>query len=149
MNAGTVPTASFRAGNIQYEYQKGGGDAVYLLTPADIKGMDPQGIGDNPNILAIYNNYPQPNDPTQGDGLNTEGYRFPYTLQRSYNTYIARLGLEPWPEWETHTLLARQSAERQRTDGSGLPWAAAIDFDTDEQQGFRGGIHIGAEPQPD
>src|SRR5580692_3856773 len=55
VNAGTVPTASFRAGNIQYEYQNGGGDSVYLLTPADIKGMDPQGIGDNPNILAIFN----------------------------------------------------------------------------------------------
>ena len=91
VNAGTVPTASFRAGNIQYEYKNSGGDAVYTLTPADIKAMDPQGIGVNPNILAIYNNYPLPNDPTQGDGLNTEGYRFPYTLQRSYNTYIARL----------------------------------------------------------
>ena len=91
VNAGTVPTAQFRAGNLQYEYKGGGGDSVYLLTPADIKGMDPQGIGVNPNILQIYNAYPQPNDPTQGDGLNTEGYRFPYTLQRSYNTYIARL----------------------------------------------------------
>ncbi len=92
VNAGTVPTASFRAGNIQYEYANGsGGDSTYLLTPQDIKAMDPQGIGDNPNILAIFNNYPLPNDPTQGDGLNTEGYRFPYTLQRSYNTYISRL----------------------------------------------------------
>ena len=91
VNAGTVPTASFRAGNLQYEYLKNGSDSVYLLTPNDIKGMDPQGIGDNPNILSIFNAYPLPNDPTQGDGLNTEGYRFPYTLQRSYNTYISRL----------------------------------------------------------
>ncbi|MGA2560874.1 MAG: carboxypeptidase-like regulatory domain-containing protein [Terracidiphilus sp.] len=106
VNAGTVPTSSFRAGNIQYEYQKGGGDAVYLLTPADIQGMDPQGVGDNPNILAIYNNYPQPNDPTQGDGLNTEGYRFPYTLQRSYNTYIARLDWNLGPNGK-HTLFWR------------------------------------------
>ncbi len=91
VNAGNVPTPSFRAGNLQYDYAKNNGDAVYLLTPADIKGMDPQGIGVNPAILQIYNAYPQPNDITQGDGLNTEGYRFPYTLQRSYNTYIARL----------------------------------------------------------
>jgi hypothetical protein len=91
VNAGTVPTPSFRAGNIQYEYQQNGGDSVFQLTPADIKGMDPQGIGVNPNIISIFNAYPQPNDPTQGDGLNTEGYRFPYTLQRSYNTYISRL----------------------------------------------------------
>jgi hypothetical protein len=91
VNAGAVPTSSFRAGNLQYEYAKGAGDAVYNLTPDDIKGMDPQGIGVNQAILQIYNAYPAPNDPTQGDGLNTEGYRFPYTLQRSYNTYIARL----------------------------------------------------------
>jgi len=91
VNAGTVPTASYRAGNIQYEYQQNGSDSVFLLTPADIKAMDPQGIGVNPAILAIYNAYPMPNDPTQGDGLNTEGYRFPYTLQRTYNTYISRI----------------------------------------------------------
>jgi hypothetical protein len=42
--AGTVPTASFRAGNIQYIDTSG---SVYTLTPADIKGMDPQGIGVN------------------------------------------------------------------------------------------------------
>jgi hypothetical protein len=91
VNAGTVPTQSFRNGNIQYEYLKNGSDAVYLLTPADIQGMDPQGIGDNPNILSLFNTYPLPNDPTQGDGLNTQGFRFPYTLHRSYNTYISRL----------------------------------------------------------
>jgi hypothetical protein len=91
INAGTVPTAAFRAGNLQYEYSSGGGDAAYLLTPAQIKGMDPQGIGVNQAVLQIFNAYPMPNDPTQGDGLNTEGYRFPYTLQRSYNTYISRL----------------------------------------------------------
>jgi hypothetical protein len=91
VNAGTVPTAQFRAGNLQYRYKNNGGDSVYLLTPADIKAMDPLGIGVNPNILQIFNAYPEPNDPTQGDGLNTEGYRFPYTLQRSYNTYISRL----------------------------------------------------------
>jgi Carboxypeptidase regulatory-like domain len=91
VNAGTVPTPLYRAGNLQYDYVNGNSDAVYLLTPADIKGMDPQGIGDNAAMLQIFNAFPQPNDPTQGDGLNTEGYRFPYTLQRSYNTYISRL----------------------------------------------------------
>lgn len=92
VNAGAVPTTQFRAGNLQYEYlNSAGADQTYLLTPGDIKSMDPQGIGVNAAILQIFNGYPLPNDPTQGDGLNTEGYRFPYTLQRSYNTYIARL----------------------------------------------------------
>src|SRR6201996_9339964 len=69
VNAGTVPTAQFRAGNLQYEYLNGSGaDQVYLLTPGDIKAMDPQGIGVNAAVQQIFNGYPQPNDPTQGDG---------------------------------------------------------------------------------
>jgi Carboxypeptidase regulatory-like domain len=113
VNAGTVPTAQFRAGNLQYQYKSNGGDSVYLLTPADIKAMDPQGIGVNQAILDIFNSYPQPNDPTQGDGLNTEGYRFPYTLQRSYDTYIARL------DWNVasngkHTLFWRGNLQDDR-----------------------------------
>lgn len=91
VNAGTVPTAQYRGGNLQYEYVNGGGDSVYSLTPNDIKNMDPQNIGENAAMIQLFNSYPSPNDPTQGDGLNTEGYRFPYTLQRTYNTYIARL----------------------------------------------------------
>ncbi len=90
-NSGTVPTTGFRAGNLQYYYVKNGSDSIYTLTPQDIQSMDPQGIGENQNILQIYNAYPTGNDTTQGDGLNTIGYRFPYNLQRSYNTYIARL----------------------------------------------------------
>jgi hypothetical protein len=91
VNAGTVPTSLYRAGNLQYDYVNGNSDSVYLLTPSQIKGMDPLGIGDNAAMLQLFNAYPQPNDPTQGDGLNTEGYRFPYTLHRSYDTYISRL----------------------------------------------------------
>ncbi len=87
VNAGTVPLDSFRAGNIQYQTADG---TVFNLTPQQIQGMDPQGIGANQNILKIYSQYPEPNDPTQGDTLNTAGFRFPYTLHRSYNTYIAR-----------------------------------------------------------
>jgi carboxypeptidase family protein len=85
--AGTVPTPSLRAGNIQYENASG---SITTLTPAQIQAMDPQGIGVNQNVLAIFANFPQPNDPSQGDSLNTQGYRFPYNVHRSYNTYIGR-----------------------------------------------------------
>ncbi|MFP5228207.1 MAG: carboxypeptidase regulatory-like domain-containing protein [Acidobacteriota bacterium] len=91
VNAGTVPTASYRAGNLQYEYANSGGDSVYTLTPADVQNMDPQGIGNNAALLQVLNAYPQGNDPTQGDGLNSIGYRFPYTIHRKYDTYIARI----------------------------------------------------------
>jgi hypothetical protein len=92
VNAGVVPTDSYRGGNLQYEYvNSNGGDSTYALTPSDIQGMDPQGIGKNAALLQVLNNYPKGNDPTQGDGLNSIGYRFPYTLHRKYDTYIGRV----------------------------------------------------------
>ncbi len=73
VNAGTVPTASYRAGNLQYEYAEQQRRRFRLhLTPADIQGMDPQGIGNDAAMLQVLNSYPQGNDPTQGDGLNTD-----------------------------------------------------------------------------
>jgi hypothetical protein len=92
VNAGLVPTASYRAGNLSYEYlNSSGGDSVFTLTPADIQSMDPQGIGNDAALLQVLDNYPQGNDPTQGDGLNSIGYRFPYTIHRKYDTYVGRI----------------------------------------------------------
>ena len=89
--AGTVPNAGYRAGNLAYDYVNGTSDSVFTLTPDQIKGMDPQNIGNDAALLQILNAYPVGNDPTQGDGLNSIGYRFPYTIHRKYDTYIARL----------------------------------------------------------
>ena len=91
VNAGTVPTDSYRAGNLQYEYANGGSDSIYTLSAANIQSMDPQGIGNDAALVQVLNAYPEGNDPTQGDGLNSIGYRFPYTIHRKYDTYIARL----------------------------------------------------------
>ena len=87
VNAGRVPLSSFAAGSIKYQDVNGNVDT---LSPSDIQRMDPQMIGLNQNMLQLFSQYPQANDPTQGDSLNTAGYRFPYTLHRSYDTYIAR-----------------------------------------------------------
>ncbi|HEY2472295.1 MAG TPA: carboxypeptidase-like regulatory domain-containing protein [Terracidiphilus sp.] len=105
VNAGSVPTASYRAGNVQYEYvNSSGAESVYTLTPADIEGMDPQHVGDSQAMLQVLNAFPQGNDPTQGDGLNSIGFRFPYTIHRTYNTYIARLD---WTLNSKHNLFWR------------------------------------------
>ncbi len=89
--AGAVPNATYRAGYLNYEYAKGGGDSTFTLSPTDMKNMDPSKIGNDAALLTLLNSYPQGNDPTQGDGLNSTGYRFEYTDHRSYDTYIARL----------------------------------------------------------
>jgi hypothetical protein len=114
VNAGTVPTANYRAGNLNYEaLSTSGNDSVFTLTPADIQHMDPQGIGNNAALLQVLNAYPQGNDPTQGDGLNSIGYRFPYTIARKYDTYIARI------DWNVtrngkHTLFWRGNLQNDR-----------------------------------
>jgi hypothetical protein len=111
-NSDIVPTASFRTGNLQY-LSAGG---VTTLTPDNIKSMDPQGIGVNSAVLALMNTYPNANNPTLGDGLNTEGYSFSYNTQRSYNAYTARF------DWDMkgngkHTLFWRGNLQNDDEPG--------------------------------
>lgn len=111
-NTNVVPTASFRAGNLQYLSANG----VTTLSPADIASMDPQGIGVNAAALALMNTYPNGSNPTLGDGLNTEGYSFSYNTQRSYNAYTGRL------DWDIkgngkHTLFWRGNLQNDDEPG--------------------------------
>ena len=113
VNAGVVPTQTYRAGYLQYNYVNStGGDSIYTLSPTNIQNMDPQGIGNDAALLQVLNNYPQGNDPTQGDGLNSIGYRFPYTIHRKYDTYIARIDWNPGSG--KHTFFWRGSLQNDR-----------------------------------
>jgi len=62
------------------------------LGPADIKGMDPQGIGVSPVIVSYLQSFApfQSNDTSVGDGLNYVGYRFKGPVAIDTNWYIAR-----------------------------------------------------------
>ena len=82
-----VPTDSMRAGNVMYINNTGG---VSTMTPAQIKAIDPAGIGVNQAVLNTLKLYPEPNDDTVGDGFNTRGYRFKASTPISLNTYIAK-----------------------------------------------------------
>jgi hypothetical protein len=83
----TVPNESFRNGIFTYN-RRGGGRGT--LGPADFKRLDPLGIGQNQAVLNLLKSYPLPNDATQGDGLNTSGYRFNGSAPLNFNTYIAK-----------------------------------------------------------
>jgi hypothetical protein len=97
-----VPSASLRAGNLVYLCQDStacpGGtingvnvqSGYNLLTPAQIKQMDPDNIGISQGVMGILNQYPLPNE-NAGDGVNILGYRFASNADSSYNTYITRL----------------------------------------------------------
>ena len=118
-NSDIVPTATFRAGTVQYVCSSGSNcpaGNVVALSPSDIQSMDPLGIGENAAALALLNKYPAGNNPTLGDGLNTEGYSFSYNTQRSYNAYTARL------DWDIagngkHTLFWRGNLQNDNEPG--------------------------------
>jgi hypothetical protein len=83
-----VPSATMQQGILLYH------DANKVLQqvgPAQIKQLDPAGIGISQAGLALLNAMPAGNDSTGGDGLNTTGYRFNSPVASDQNTYIAKL----------------------------------------------------------
>ena len=89
-----VPNDTFRQGIFSYIKSNGG---VGQYTPADIKRLDPAGIGVNPAVLTLFQSYPHPNDNTVGDGLNTAGFRYNAATPLRFNTYIAKF------DWQVDT----------------------------------------------
>ena len=104
----TVPLASYLAGNINYiNNNPGCTDSSRLNTtpncistlPAistnagqSVQSLDPAKIGFNPNVLSyLKTRYPAVNDVTQGDGVNTGGYRFTTPTPDFDTTYVTRI----------------------------------------------------------
>jgi hypothetical protein len=84
-----VPTADFRVGTFTYLRKDG---TVGKLSPTQIAAnADPLHIGPNAAILKYLQQFPNPNDTSVGDGLNTAGYRFNSGAPLRYNTYITKI----------------------------------------------------------
>ncbi len=97
-----VPLDAFRNGGLSYINNTAGCGAssrinttpqcITTLTPAQVAALDPRHIGADPALLSFINNrYPQANDLTLGDGINTGGYRFNSPVKRADNTYTSRI----------------------------------------------------------
>ncbi len=99
--ARVVPSEDLRKGIIKYNSTAGG---VKSLTPDQVKALDPAAIGVNQASLALFNQYPLPNDDTVGDGLNYRGFRFKAPIKLDWNTYIARFD---YNISEKHLIFAR------------------------------------------
>ncbi len=84
-----VPNASFRTGNFTYVRKD---NTIGILNPVQIAAVDPLHIGPNAAILKYLQQFPQSNDTSVGDGLNTAGYRFNSGSPLRYTTYITRIG---------------------------------------------------------
>ena len=106
-----VPSESMRNGFLRY---RGVSGAVQELDPAFIRtNIDPLQIGPSPAALEYFRSFPEPNDSTVGDGLNTAGYRF-FGLDTSYLEHVhLEAGLEHGPERRSPNVRARQLSKRQ------------------------------------
>jgi hypothetical protein len=102
----TVPLNSFRNGNVSYilntdasgnvcqatSRQNTTPQCIGTLTSAQVKALDPQHVGFNANLLAFVNQrYPQANDLTGGDGINTGGFRFNAPTPDFATNYVGRI----------------------------------------------------------
>jgi hypothetical protein len=97
-----VPLNHFRNGGLGYINSNSGCGAssrlntnpncITILTPAQVAALDPAHVGGNSALLSFINSrYPQANDLTAGDGINTGGFRFNAPSQRKDNTYTTRV----------------------------------------------------------
>lgn len=108
-----VPTTTLKDGIIEYQCansaQCPGGTVqgnsgtsypvapgTFALDPAQLKAMDPQGIGADAAVLSMLQQYPNANDTSVGDvgngnDLDLAGYRFSSNQDSRYDTFITRL----------------------------------------------------------
>jgi hypothetical protein len=112
------------------------------LSPADIKGMDPQGIGVSTSVMIPYfktfSAFPA-NDNSVGDGLNFVGYRFKGPVAIDTNWYIARADYK-LTKSGNHTLFWRGALRNDFNDGvpylpGGSPEISQVDY----SKGFSAG----------
>jgi hypothetical protein len=141
----TIPTASLRDGVVQYLCQTnadgspdtatcpgntvtGISGASYTapagyraLSPTDITGMDPQGLGPNPATMAYFNSFPLPNDGSVGDGLNYSGFRFKSPISETKNWYIAKVDYNITQDGKHRISWSGSLANQSNPQGQYLP----------------------------
>jgi hypothetical protein len=85
----TVPSDTLRQGILTLKTSAGN----QQLTPAEVKALDPLGIGASPTVLDLLNKYPTGNDPLAAadKGLNFSGFRFNAPFQENDKAYVAKL----------------------------------------------------------
>ena len=108
----TVPSNDLRNGYLSYQCDPGStncpSSGTYRLTPTQLAALDPNCAsigsctyssgthigsfpGANPYVMDVFNQYPQPNSSSVGDGLNALGYTFNSPAPDNLNMYVAKL----------------------------------------------------------
>lgn len=122
-----IPTAALASGTLIYEAASNDARAVQcpgdptrncgVLTPADLKRLDPLGLGVSPDILDLFQAYPQGNDPaiSRDRGLSFIGLRFNAPKSVKRNAYIARFDFDITGSGK-HLLYWRGSLQNNKED---------------------------------
>jgi hypothetical protein len=125
-----VPTSQFRNGQLAYVNntinpatgQPCDGTArlnsaptcISFLNASQIAALDPQGVGANQALMTyMLSRYPAPNDPTGGDGINSEGLHFVAPVHNTVNLYTTRLD---YNLSDKHKIFFRANVARQGED---------------------------------
>jgi hypothetical protein len=105
------------------------GAGGYGLTPAQLTAMDPVNtlpgytgpVGPDPAVLSYFNTYPLPNDLSQGDGVNTAGYRFAAPTRNTKNWYIAKMDYNITLDGKQRVSLTGALANQDQANAPFLP----------------------------
>ncbi len=139
----TVPSASYRAGNLTYEDANG---SLTTLNPAQLSTLDgactangvcPWGPGGDPNVLRYWSQYPLNTSFNTGDGYNTGAYTFSSPAPASLNTSILKVD---YVLNDRNRFFVRGNLQKDTTDGDeqfpGQPASYVIE---DNTKGLVGG----------
>jgi len=80
-----VPSATLRQGILRFR------DAAGNVVSYDIKSFDPRNIGLSPVIRDFWSKFPEGNDPSTGDGLNSIGFVAPADASLDMDFVVTRL----------------------------------------------------------
>lgn len=109
----TVPSDLMRQGIVQYVNSSG---SITQSGPAQLKALDPAGIGLSQASLALFQLYPHSNTNLLGDGYNFVGFRYNSPEHGNQNTYISRF------DWNVdsagkHMVFIRGQLQNDSQDG--------------------------------
>jgi len=84
-----VPSETYKQGIVQFRMSNG---QIGQLNPAQIRQIDPLGIGINQTMLDLFRKYPTGNDPASSAdrGLNFSILRFNAPKKLNYRTYVLK-----------------------------------------------------------
>ncbi len=127
-----VPTDSFRQGFLRF--RDGAGNIVSydlrastLCGPTSTSACDPRGVGMSPVVRELMTHYPTGNSPSDGDGLNTIGFRGPNDTSQNNDILLGRVDHNLSARWRLYGSVLWQ---RERIGNT-----AKVEFDPDITKG--------------